>query len=162
MAPLQIRTEVNDEIKELLIESIIGTPGSGMLYRHISVEERIGQIKVPFFVELRTKFGLIGTCCFCYRDTLNMGKTSQSFYIRYFAFKENFRARRVPQARIRSGKLREEIKSLLAGEQFHSFSADKYFHYAYVDPRNTRSAILCKEFRLSRSEGIYNLHFQSS
>lgn len=146
MAPLQVRTEVNDEIKELLSESVIGTPGSGMLYQHKSVEKRISQIKIPFFVELRTKFSLVGTCCFCFRETINRGKTNQSFYVRYFSFKDSYRSKRTPQSRIRSGKLREEIKTLLSGEQFHALSADKYFHYAYVDPRNARSALLCKEF----------------
>jgi hypothetical protein len=146
MRLLQITTAVTNDITELLHASVIGTPGSGMLYQHKSIERRIRDIKVPFFVELRTKLGLVGTCCFCFRETLNRNRTYQSFYIRYFSFKENFRAKRTPQPRPRAGKLRQEINTLLDGEHFESVSTDKYFHYAYVDPRNTRSVLLCQEF----------------
>jgi hypothetical protein len=146
MSLLHITTAVNDDIRELLDASVIGTPRSGMLYQHRSIERRIRDIKVPFFVELRTKLGLVGTCCFCFRETLNRNKTYQSFYIRYFSFKENFRAKRAPQPRVRAGRLREDIKTLLDGEHFESVHTNKYFHYAYVDPRNTRSVLLCQEF----------------
>lgn len=146
MTQLRITTAVNDDITRLLAESIIGTPGSGMLYQHKSIDKRLSHIKSPFFVELRTKSGLVATCCFCYRETINRGKTHQSFYIRYFSFRETYRVKRAPQARTRFGKLREEIKTLLDGSRFESLSADKSFHYAYVDPRNTRSTLLCNEF----------------
>lgn len=146
MTQLRITTAVNDDITRLLAESIIGTPGSGMLYQHKSIDKRLSHIKSPFFVELRTKSGLVATCCFCYRETINRGKAHQSFYIRYFSFKENYRVKRSPQARTRFGKLRDEIRTLLDGRRFESLSANKSYHYAYVDPRNTRSALLCNEF----------------
>jgi hypothetical protein len=146
MTQLRITSVVNDDITALLEESIIGTPGSGMLYQHKSIDKRINCIKPPFFVELRTKSSLVATCCFCYRETLNRGKVNQSFYIRYFSFKENYRAKRSPQPRPRFGRLREEIKGLLEGGRFESLSANKSFNYAYVDPHNTRSALLCNEF----------------
>lgn len=146
MTQLRITTAVNDDITALLAESIIGTPGRGMLYQHKSIDERLRHIKAPFFVELRTNSGLVATCCFCYRETVNSGKTNQSFYIRYFSFKENYRAKPSSQPRPRFGRLREEIKNLLDGEQFESLTAKKSFNYAYVDPRNTRSVLLCNEF----------------
>lgn len=146
MKLLQITNTVNDDIKELLDASVIGTPGSGMLYQHKSIDKRINEIKVPLFVELRTRLKLIGTCCFCFRETLNQKTKYQSFYIRYFSFKEGFRARRTLQPRARGGKLRDEIKALLDSEHFTSVSTNKYFHYAYVDPQNTRSVLLCEEF----------------
>lgn len=146
MTQLRITRAVNDDITALLEESIIGTPGSGMLYQHKSIDKRIGRIKAPFFVELRTKLGLVATCCFCYRETINRKTTNQSFYIRYFSFKENYRAKAAAQTRRRFGKLRDEIKNLLDGGRFQSVSGIKSFNYAYVDPRNTRSVLLCNEF----------------
>ncbi|HEX5171925.1 MAG TPA: hypothetical protein VFW11_22250 [Cyclobacteriaceae bacterium] len=136
---------MNNEIGKLLNESVIGTPGSGMLYQHKSVEARIASIKAPSFIELHTKFGLVGTCCFCYRATRNIDRIYDSFYIRYFSFKKTFRAKSIPHERSRTGKLREEIEKLLQGRAM-KVSSEKFFHYAYVDPRNTRSVLMCKEF----------------
>lgn len=146
MTHLRITTAVNDDITGLLSESIIGTPGSGMLYQHKSIDKRISRIKTPFFVELRTRSGLVATCCFCYRDTVNRTTSNRSFYIRYFSFKENYRASAAAGAKRRFGKLRDEIKDLLDGGRFDPMSGNKSFSYAYVDPLNTRSVSLCNEF----------------
>jgi hypothetical protein len=146
MRLLQVTTAINKDIKKLLTESVIGTPGRSMLYQHKSIEERIRSIKNPFFVELRTKFGLAGVCCFCYRETINHGISYPSFYIRYFSFKEKYRAAPASQEKKHAGKLRAEIKELLKGDGLKSFSAEKSINYAYVDLSNIRSASLCKDF----------------
>lgn len=146
MRLLQISNVPNEETISLLKDSVIGTPGSGMLYQHKTVENRISHIKSPFFVSLRSKLTLIGTCCFCFRVTLNQNRPLKSFYIRFFSFREQYRAKRLNGKQRKPGQLRQEINSLLQGEQLNVDRSSKYFNYAYVDPRNVRSALLCNEF----------------
>jgi hypothetical protein len=146
MRLLQTIHTATEEILKLLRESVIGTPGSGMLYQHKTVETRIAHIKTPLFVTLRTRLSLVGMCCFCFRETVNSGRAFKSFYIRYFSFKEKFRVQQRVSQRERSGELRTEIKMFFEDEQSRVSSVPKYFNYAYVDPGNTRSLLLCKEF----------------
>jgi hypothetical protein len=146
MRLLRTLRAANNEIITLLKASVIGTPGSSMLYRHKTVEQRISYIKTPFFIALQTRLSLVAVCCFCLRDTVNCATSLRSFYIRYFSFKENYRAQRQSWRSEKSGDLRGEIKAFFDSEQPRLSSSQKYFNYAYVDPRNTRSLLLCQEF----------------
>lgn len=146
MTQLRITTSINEDVFGLLAESVIGTPGSGMLYQHKSIDKRIKLIQRPFFVSLWTKTRLIATCCFCFRESLNHSETIPAFYVRYFSFKENYRARPRTGRRRRHGKLRQEILKLLEGDSFDIVSGKKFFNYACVDLSNSRSRALCTEF----------------
>lgn len=135
-----------EEILEILQQNVIGTPGQSMLYQHLGVLEKVTRIRQPTFVYLKSGQQLVGTCCFCYRTSYHLLKEIPSYYIRYFSFKERFRAKRILQKSVqRNSKLREEIKLLLEAKLFSNTPA-AFFHYAYVDPRNIRSMALCHEF----------------
>lgn len=135
------------QLLEILNNNIIGTPGQGMLYQHLGVNNKINQIADPYFVNLVRAGRVAGTCCFCSRDTLNNSQKIQAFYVRYFSFRDSFRRKSIKE-KVRSGKsdLRTEIESLLSGVGLGVNQDEKFFHYAYVDPRNERSALLCEEF----------------
>ncbi len=135
------------ELLTLLNNNIIGTPGQGMLYQHLGVPNKIHQIADPYFVNLIRNKNVISTCCFCQRTTMNKGVEINSFYIRYFSFSDVFRGKKTnPKTSTRKSTLREEIKLLLNGSGLSTSVNEKFYHYAYVDPRNTRSALLCEEF----------------
>lgn len=144
---LQVTNSADPEILEILHENIIGTPGISMLYKHTGAVTKINNIPDPYFVSLRKSNSTIGTCCFCKRMTLNVDIPIQSFYVRYFAFKDAFKSGGIHNRTSSvSSVLRTEIKALLDGTDFDLNLTRKFFLYAYVDPRNVRSARLCREF----------------
>lgn len=144
---LKISKTPDANLLHLLDNNVIGTPGQGMRYQHKGVKNKIHQIANPYFVHLMRNDRMTGTCCFCERTTLNAGTAIKSFYIRYFSFRDIFR-RKNPGSKSASGKsaLRNEVKALLQGEGLTASAHEPFYHYAYVDPRNTRSAVLCEEF----------------
>lgn len=142
---LKISKVPDSKTLELLSDNVIGTPGRSMLYRHLGVHEKIHKIHDPYFVSLERNDQLIGTCCFCRRPAFNNGVETQSYYVRYFSFLQNYRGAGSSKKRNRSSLLRREVISLLDGEGLKDRS-EKFFHYAYVDPRNVRSRQLCDEF----------------
>lgn len=144
---LKIFKTPTKEILEILNNNIIGTPGQGMLYQHLRVQNKIEKIAEPFYVNLIRNYKIMGTCCFCRRSTINAGLKLPSFYIRYFSFKDIFRRKFLSKKTTsRNSILRSEIKKLLCGIGLEKKVEDPFFHYAYVDPRNLRSSLLCKEF----------------
>jgi hypothetical protein len=145
---LKILVSPNKEILDLLNNNIIGTPGQSMLYQHLGIKNKIHQIADPYYACLMKNDRVVGTACFCRRPTANTGGGSHSYYIRYFSFKEifrrrSFRARPLP---LRQSNLRVEINLVLGGYGLNVPVKEKFFHYAYVDPRNVRSLALCNEF----------------
>ncbi len=118
-----------------------------MLYQHLGVENKIEKIADPHFINLTRHHKIVGTCCFCSRTTQNSGKDFSSFYIRYFSFKELFRRKHLSEKKgVGNSTIRKEINAVLNGNLINKTPHDQFFFYAYVDPRNIRSVLLCKEF----------------
>ena len=144
---LSITRSASPELLQILSNNVIGTPGKSMIYQHMGVDDKIHRLENPYFVNLKRADRIVGTCCFCNRTTINSGQPNQSLYVRYFSFKDLFRRKSVKEkARSNRQGLREEIHTLLNGRDLGMNEGEKFFHYAYVDPRNERSAILCSEF----------------
>ncbi|HEX8547982.1 MAG TPA: hypothetical protein VF691_13560 [Cytophagaceae bacterium] len=135
------------QILEMLNNNIIGTPGVGMLYQHLGVDNKIHQIEDPYYINLLRNGSLMANCCLCKRETINTEKTLTSFYIRYFTFKATFRRKFFSRASgNKNSSIRKEITSILEGDGLDTKPEDHFFLYAYVDPRNIRSVALCNEF----------------
>lgn len=131
-------------VSALLTNNVIGTPGLSMLYQHLGVQDKLYQIPKPHVVSVQRNGHIMGTCIFCERDV--HGTTG--FYVRYFAFQDGFRLKEIPQQRkqAKTSVIRKEIDALLTGKGLVADATKTFFHYAYVDPRNPRSARLCEEF----------------
>lgn len=140
---LSIQNTPSQKIEELLKSNIIGTPGLSMLYQHLGVEQKVYTIAKPHFVTIMRNSEVIGTCCFCERGF----QDAVGFYVRYFAFKEGYRLKSAPLLKVRAkmSSIRSEIKDLLNSNTLLK-KPSPFFHYAYVDPRNPRSANVCEEF----------------
>jgi hypothetical protein len=135
------------EILDLLTNNIIGTPGHGMLYQHLGVHHKIDRIAQPYYLNLSKRNRLIGTCCFCSRSTANVGSSLRSFYVRYFSFRNSFRRKSISERSLpRHSLLKDEVNNILDGQFLDVNPPGKFFHYAYVDPRNIRSLTLCNQF----------------
>lgn len=144
---LKIFSTADAEIIGLLNRNIIGTPGQSMLYQHMGVENKIHQIEKPYFTCLVRHNRILGVICFCCRTTVNAGRNTHAYYARYFSFREIFRRKSFRgRPLLRQSNLRVEINLVLGGYGLDIPANGKFFHYAYVDPRNVRSRALCNEF----------------
>lgn len=144
---LKILKSPNEGVLELLEQNLIGTPGKGMVYQHLGVHSKIRHIVDPYYICLLKQNSIIGTCCFCRRSTTNSGRQIHSYYVRYLSFKSVFRIKQAPERKAsRNSRIREEIKALMEGRGLSVKADEEFFLYAYVDPRNIRSAKLCRQF----------------
>jgi hypothetical protein len=141
---LRIQSKPSTAIEALLTNNVIGTPGLSMLYQHLGVKEKLYAIPKPHIVSVERNQQFIGVCIFCEREI----KSITGFYVRYFAFQDAFRLKALPQQRDqnKASVIRAEIVELLNGKALVTDLNQAFFHYAYVDPRNPRSARLCDEF----------------
>ena len=115
---LKVYQTVTLELLELLKKNIIGTPGISMLYQHMQVEKKVRHIAESWFVVLEKRGFILGTCCFCARKVFNFGTYSNSYYLRYFTLKNQYRTSGLSK-RIKTkknGVLREEIEQALNGK----------------------------------------------
>lgn len=141
---LEVQHHPSKQIEALLKDNVIGTPGLSMLYQHLGVEQKLYSIAKPHFVVIQRKNSLIATCCFCERNF----QGTVGFYVRYFAFTKGFRIKGAPQLKgnVKASGIREEISSILKGQGLLLPEQTRFFFYAYLDPRNPRSANVCEEF----------------
>lgn len=144
MSFLSIESQPSKQFEELLSRNVIGTPGLSMLYRHMGVKQKLYRIAKPHVISVQRNGVLMGACCFCEREVDGV----TGFYVRYFAFQDGFRLKvlNVQRQQKKVSAIRSEIQELLAGKGLVSDTDKRFFHYAYVDPRNPRSARLCEEF----------------
>lgn len=144
---LNIQKIADEQLVQFLERNVIGTPGKSMCYQHTTVRKKIQRIASPYFANLLWHDKVIATCCFCKRSIENNGKALTAFYIRYLSFDETFRRKHVSERSLdRTSLLRGEIHRLLSGHDLGLDLSEKFFYYAYVDPRNLRSVRLCREF----------------
>jgi hypothetical protein len=144
---IEIEPKPADDVVDLLKNNVLGTPGKSMRYQQLRVIEKLDHINCPHFANIRKRDSIVGTCCFCERETGNDQKTLKSFYIRFFSFKEQYRKRtfNIKAGNKFNGRLKQEVKDLLEGHGLINNSSEAFF-YAYVDPNNERSSRLCEEF----------------
>lgn len=136
----------NEEIRNLLKQNVIGTPGKSLVYQHMTVDEKLSHLQAPYFLSVHLGGKVVGTCCFVKRHTTTAGVRSLSYYIRYFSFRSSLRSS--SEAITRLGKkslLRDEINVLLEGGILEDGPGSHLF-YAYVDPQNTRSGRIIASF----------------
>lgn len=143
---LHVSKAPGSEVLDLLNSNAIGTPGLSMTYRHTRVKDKLAAIPDPYFINLMKGSSVAGTCCFCKRPAIYAGKTTLSFYIRYFSFKSAYRRKQTDERSARNSLVKKEVMSVLDGLGLDVNEGEKFFHYAYVDPGNIRSVKLCKEF----------------
>ena len=73
-----------------------------------------------------------------------MGLEHRAFYVRYFTFLNEFRSSHDQSRRGKKSKVRDEVAMLMDGHGL--VEQEDLLLYAYVDPENTRSERLIKEF----------------
>jgi hypothetical protein len=121
-----------------------------MLYQHQTVAEKIHRIANPYFVNFVRGGKTYGTFCLCKRVVSYGSQKIKAFYVRYFSFKDVYRKAPVDKKGVTGGGMKGELKnavvSVYDGDGLDVTRDEKFFHYAYVDPRNVRSVRLCKQW----------------
>lgn len=143
---LTLETKTTPDVVNLLDQNVIGTPGESLVYQQLDTRYKINKIEKPLFLNLNKSDKTIATSCFCERDVVVDSRATKAFYIRYFTFLENFRPKTKTRVKLKSKKnqIREEVNYILSGNELVTDEESAYF-YAYVDPNNVRSAILCEQ-----------------
>lgn len=142
---LRIERKPSDQLIELLEENIIGTPGKSMVYKHQNVRSKVNTISDPYFANLSIRNRLYGTVCLSKRQVYTLGKIHQTFYLRYFTFRESFRTTNLKRHKRKTpSQVREDVVKLMDGEGL-DYHGDLIL-YAYVDGDNTRSKRIIDEF----------------
>ena len=143
---LNIEREPTEPIIELLEANTLGEPNKSMRYKHRRLRPKIEAIVEPYFISVKRQDKVIGMGCFCKRHTWNQGERLNSFYIRYFNFREGNRISQAQKQHKRKKKsvIKQELKQLL--EPSGLAANQPTLFYSYLDPKNERSANLCSYF----------------
>lgn len=144
---LSVEQSVNDQIIERLEACIWGTPDRSMLYKHCGVRHKASNISDPYFITLKRHNNIMGLGCFCRYPIQNQTLALDSYYIRYFSFKEAYQISHIigQNKRKKKSHIKNELEQLLSTEGLAK-PDQKTLFYAYVDPDNERSVNLCNHF----------------
>jgi hypothetical protein len=156
-SPLQILTSPSHELKVLLRNNIIGTPGKGMLYQHTTAAVKLKGMTKAYFVHLVRMAKIIGSCTFSVRQTSNNSIIYDSVYLRYFLFDQKIRRNSSRLVNKPMTGLRKMLEDLLDGDRFSL--NHKHFYYAYYDPTNERSVLFCRQFKFEEVRTFESILF---
>lgn len=144
---LSIEQEATPQITDLLEKSVWGTPTKSMLYTHCNAKHKAANITAPYFVSLKRHEKIMGLGCFCNYQIWNQDTLLDSYYIRYFSFKDAYQIAHVTKQNkyAKKSHVKEELTTVLSTDGLAT-PDQKTLFYAYVDPGNERSINLCNHF----------------
>jgi hypothetical protein len=148
---ISIEKEPSEDVKELLSDTILGTPGK-FRYRHTSFYSKLDFLGQIWFLVLKKSGRLLGCIAFSRRNTYPQQGTVPAWYIRYFSI-------RTP-LQVKSQKLKRKQKrrkDVTKGDNLLKHTVQQFFDdpamldevpgnssdgqpvYAYVEKDNLRS-----------------------
>ncbi|UXP32506.1 hypothetical protein N6H18_00760 [Reichenbachiella agarivorans] len=145
---IQTTQTASEEINNFLSKNLIGTPQQSPVYQQLSTRQKLAHIPKAHFATLWKAEQLLSTCCFCEREAILEEQAIKSYYVRYFSLLDQFRIqrRKTNTPRSKNSLIKSEIHEMLTGTGLGSVPGESNIFYAYVDPNNARSALLCEEF----------------
>lgn len=152
--------KVNDNIRNHISRTILGTPG-GLLYRLVDSVNKLDEVGRIIFMTLSKGTRLLGTVGFVHRMVHNGDKICNGYYIRYFSIfaplrlkKYKSRKERQKERKNEPGKAKENslLKHSFIKEKVLDFFDNmtqlnqtgvemkmKTLSYAYIEKKNLRS-----------------------
>ncbi len=127
----------SEALIDLLKNTLIGSEGT--LYQLLDTPTKIVKLKNSHFFSLVRADKLLGTFTICKQEINLLGRTHNSYYIRYVAFDSKF------QGGLKKGKsdggLHRFFKDFFETSTFDASPASggKSIYWAYIDPDNLRS-----------------------
>lgn len=128
-------------IVELLKSTRLGTKGA--TYRHLDTEKRINELVNPLFLYIQRREKVLGNITFCRRT---LSTSAHAFYIRYFAFDSKWSASEEQEKEQKNSIFKKGLNQFFraAFEGLYTPAPDLF--YAYIEPNNTRSLWMSKNF----------------
>ncbi|PIB34400.1 hypothetical protein BFP72_02655 [Reichenbachiella sp. 5M10] len=155
---LHISQSIGEEAKALLAQNRIGTPNESPVYQQLSTRDKLSHITRPHLLSLSKSHRTLGVCCFCERSSRLDQQPVTSFYVRYFSFLDQLRVNhRKTTVHSKKNSIKTEVHSVLSGQEIMPNPSHPNYFYAYVDPNNVRSALLCEEFGFEKIRS-FNTH----
>ncbi|MGL1889135.1 MAG: hypothetical protein OCD76_21660 [Reichenbachiella sp.] len=157
MKLLNLSNKPSESLLTLLDRNIIGTPGESILYQQKDTRNKIDLIQKPHFLNLERNNQVIATACFCERKPIHEDHTT--LYVRYFTFLDHFRSsNKVSNSHnTKNSILRKEVLDFLNGR--HLPQELLGYFYAFVDPKNIRSLLLCYELGFKQTGSFTSFMF---
>lgn len=133
----KLRESPTKQLIALLDSVTLGT--NGAKYRHLNTEERIHKSDNPLHLSIERNERLLGNVTFCRRKG--------EWYIRYFAFDQALQGTGTRRSKGGEGFIKRELNQFfdatLNGEtEFGEVDV----HYAYIDPKNSKSLWMSENF----------------
>ena len=119
-----IEDRANPEIIDLFGSTVLGTPGK-IRYQFAEVTSKMTAIRNCYYLTIRKGGRLFGTVGFVKRNTFCLGKSYDSWYVRYFSIKSPLRAK------VHKESHPEASKALNTDNIFKSL-ASEYFENPYL------------------------------
>lgn len=126
--------QANDSIRSLLKNTVLGS--NGALYSHLDTEERLPNLDNPLFLCLERNKTVLANVTFCRRG--------KYWYIRYFAFDKRFQTAENALPKPKGTSLFKNELNRYFQDKLNDHSVEAF--YAYIDPKNSRSRWMAKQF----------------
>lgn len=128
-------------IIELLKATRLGTKGA--TYRHLDTEKRINELVTPLFLYIQRREKVLGNITFCRRS---LPTSVNVFYIRYFAFDRKWSASEEQEKEQKNSLFKKGLDQFFQAAFEGQFTPTPDLFYAYIEPNNTRSLWMAKNF----------------
>jgi hypothetical protein len=148
---ISVEDEPGNDVKELLSNTILGTPGK-LRYRHTSFNTKLPFLGKIYFLVLKKSGKLLGCVAFSNRDTYYKQTPVNSWYIRYFSIRAPLRAKSHKQNTKQGKEIEKPQRDNLLKLTSQKFFDDPtlldqklgndlggHLVYAYVEKENARS-----------------------
>jgi hypothetical protein len=148
---ISVEKEPSKDVKELLADTILGTPGK-FRYKHTSFNTKMQFLGKIYFLVLKKSGKLLGCIAFSKRDTYHKQSPVPSWYIRYFSIRAPLRAKSHKVKKRQNLRNEKPQRDNLLKHTVQKFfddpallddglgvTADGQMVYAYVEKENIRS-----------------------
>ncbi len=131
-------------VRQLLVNTFIGT--NGTRYRLKNTAQKIDTLHQPCFIYIERHQKAVGTVTLCKRLIQVNGSATLGFYVRYFAFAPVFQQNTKHHHRTTAFQL--YFKALFDTSNLNPAQPahKKSIFWAYIDPKNKRSAQMRERF----------------
>jgi hypothetical protein len=145
---LKVRRKPTEGILSLLKSVTLGTNGAH--YRHLDTDLRIVEADDPVFLSLERNDRVLGNVTFCQRE--------QHWYVRYFAFNALLPTSAKGISAAKNSKLKIALNACFDEALSNDISKVDSF-YAYIDPRNTKRALLSETMQFEKIGNVITQTF---
>ncbi len=167
---VEVESTPGEELLEHMHSTVLGQPGT-LRYQHTDLRDRLNSQGENYYMYLRKNGKMLGSVGFCGKPSSTLGKSYDTWMIRYFSIKAPIRG--VPKKRKEKGELKEESKrSTVLGRFIQPVFADPSqlregggekespsIVYAIIEQKNLRSMNFSAQMGLETVREVIGFSF---